>query len=161
MSSYVIAAPEVLAVTAGDLTEIQRRLRRPPRRRRPRQRGLPGRRAMRCRRLSRACLAASPRLACRLAVGRQTHRRLRRAAGHEFLPARQHRGRVHPVHGLDRRHLRRGGPDRPDIWRLRAHRRLRVPRRPADHPGPGHGDRAARVGADRAPPLIARSAGHC
>ena len=30
---------------------------------------------------------AGQRLACRLAVGRQTHRRLRRAAGHEFLPA--------------------------------------------------------------------------
>ncbi len=39
----------------------------------------------------------------------------------------------------------RGGPDRPDVRHLRAHRRLPAPRRPADHPGPGHRDRTAGV----------------
>lgn len=39
----------------------------------------------------------------------------------------------------------RGRPHRPDLRCLRTHRRLPVPRRPADHPWPGRRDRTAVI----------------
>ncbi len=56
---------------------------------------------------------AGQRLACRFASGQQTGRRLHLAAAHQVFTGRRHHGGLHPVDGLDQRHLQRAWPDQP------------------------------------------------